>query len=179
MRHGVAGYRLNRSTGQRTALRRQLMTELFRHGRIQTTRTKAQAIRGSSEKLVTLARNRGQVARLLELARAGDRLALLARLTKAQTENLLRLAEVAGEAELANEEREARSRVLEQAAGAIAVHARRQAAAQLNGHAVVSRLFDEIAPRYEERKGGYTRITRLGQRQGDAAPIVLLELIED
>ena len=179
MRHGVAGYKLNRSKDQRTALRRQLMTELFRHGRIQTTHTKAKAIRGQSEKLVTLARNRGQVDRLLELARAADRLALLSRLTKTQAEKLLKLAAAAGEAELENDERETRNKRLEQEARAIAVHARRLAAARLNGHAVVNRLFDEIAPRYEERKGGYTRITRLGQRQGDAAPIVLLELIED
>lgn len=179
MRHGVAGYRLNRTKDQRTALRRQLMTELFRHGRIQTTRTKAQAIRGQSEKLVTLARNRGQVDRLLELARGADRLALLSRLTKTQAEKLLRLASAAGDAELSNEEREARNKALEQEARAIAVHARRMAAARLNGHEVVNRLFDEIAPRYEDRKGGYTRITRLGQRQGDAASIVLLELIEE
>ncbi len=179
MRHGVAGYKLNRSTGQRTALRRQLMTELFRHGRIQTTHTKALAIRGQSEKLVTLARNRGQVEKLLELARGGDRLALLSRLTKTQAEKLLSLAQAAGEAELANDERDARNKRLEHEARSIAVHARRLAANYINGHTVVNRLFDEIAPRYEERKGGYTRITRLGQRQGDAATIVLLELIED
>jgi large subunit ribosomal protein L17 len=179
MRHAVAGYKLNRSTGQRTALRRQLMTELFRHGRIQTTRTKAMAIRAQSEKLVTLARNRGQVERLLELARADDRLGLLSRLTKAQTEQLLRLAQASNNSELSSTEREQRQNELEQAARAIAVHARRKAAAVLNGHAIVNRLFDEIAPRYEGRPGGYTRIVRLGQRQGDAAPIVLLELIEE
>jgi large subunit ribosomal protein L17 len=179
MRHGVGGYKLNRSTGQRTALRRQLMTELFRHGRIQTTHTKAQAIRGQSEKLVTLARNRGQVDKLLELARAGDRLALLSRLTKTQAEQLLRLAKAGGGAEASDAERQQSDKALEQAARAIAVHARRLAAAQLNGHAIVNRLFDEIAPRFEGRPGGYTRITRLGQRQGDAAPIVLLELIEE
>src|SRR5512143_3501498 len=106
MRHGVAGYRLNRSTGQRTALRRQLMTELFRHGRIQTTQTKAQAIRGQSEKLVTLARNRGQVEKLLELARAGDRLGLLSRLTKVQTDQLLRLAQAGHGAEASDAERQ-------------------------------------------------------------------------
>ena len=179
MRHGVAGFQLNRSTGQRTALRRQLMTELFRHGRIQTTRTKAQAIRGQSEKLVTLARNRGQVDKLLELARAGDRLALLSRLTKTQAEKLYALAQAANGSDLSGEEREAKNKALEAEARAIAVHARRLAAARLNGHDIVNRLFDEIAPRYESRKGGYTRIVRLGQRQGDAATIVLLELIED
>lgn len=175
MRHGVAGYRLSRSTDARKALRRGLMTELFRHGRIQTTRTKAQAIRAESEKLLTLARNRGQVEKLLELARAGDRGGLLSRLTKTQAEGLLRLADAAQN----GEDREKSAKELERTAQAIGVHARRLVAAQLNGSAVVARLFEEIAPRYEGRKGGYTRIVRLGNRQGDAAPIVLLELIEE
>jgi ribosomal protein L17 len=50
MRHKVAGHRLGRSTGQRTALRRNLMTEFFRHERIRTTRAKADAIRGETER---------------------------------------------------------------------------------------------------------------------------------
>lgn len=59
-----------------------------------------------------------------------------------------------------------------------AVHARRLAAARLNDPAVVKKLFDEIAPRYQERPGGYTRMYKLGFRQGDAAEMVLLELVE-
>lgn len=59
------------------------------------------------------------------------------------------------------------------------LHARRLAAAQLNSPAVVQKLFDEIAPKYEERAGGYTRILKLGRRQGDGAPMVLLELVEE
>jgi large subunit ribosomal protein L17 len=65
------------------------------------------------------------------------------------------------------------------AGDAKAVHARRLAASRLNDPAMVKKLFDEIAPRYEERPGGYTRIYKLGFRQGDAAEMVLLELIED
>ncbi|MGA2112458.1 MAG: 50S ribosomal protein L17 [Anaerolineales bacterium] len=58
------------------------------------------------------------------------------------------------------------------------VHARRIAAARLGQAASVRRLFDEIAPRFEKRKGGYTRILRLGRRLGDAAEMVLLEFVE-
>jgi large subunit ribosomal protein L17 len=125
MRHKVAGYRLGRSTGQRTALRRSLVTEFFRHERIRTTRTKADAIRGAAERLITSAK-RGNTA---------------------------------GEAK--------------------AVHARRRVAARLNDPEVVKKLFDEIAPRYASRPGGYTRIVRLGPRPGDAAEMVLLELVEE
>ena len=58
------------------------------------------------------------------------------------------------------------------------VHARRLAASRLNDAKIVKKLFDDIAPRYAERKGGYTRLTKLGQRDGDRADVVLLELVE-
>lgn len=58
------------------------------------------------------------------------------------------------------------------------VSARRQAAARLNDPAVVQKLFDEIAPRYASRPGGYTRLLKLGLRKGDAAELVVLELVD-
>ena len=122
MRHKVSGRRLGRSTGHRKALRRNLMTELFRHERIQTTRAKAASIRGSSEKLITLAKR----------ADEGDQ-----------------------------------------------VHARRLASKRLADPLVVQKLFDDIAPRYLDRPGGYTRILKLGPRKSDGAEMVLLELVEE
>jgi large subunit ribosomal protein L17 len=105
-----------------------MVTELFRHRRICTTKAKAQAVRGQAEKLITLAK-RG-----------------------------IRNGELDPSREL---------------------HARRLAAARLNDPKVVQKLFDEIAPEYLERPGGYTRILKLGYRKGDAAPTVILELVED
>lgn len=125
MRHRVAGRKLGRSTGERKALRRNLIKQLFEHERIRTTRAKAQFVRGEAERLITLAK------------RGND----------------------AGEAQM--------------------VHARRQASARLSDVETVKRLFDEIAPRYEDRSGGYTRMVKLGLRQGDAAEMVILELVED
>jgi len=58
------------------------------------------------------------------------------------------------------------------------VHARRLAAARLGRPDIVMKLFDDIAPRYSERKGGYTRVIKLGLRQGDAAKVALIELVE-
>ncbi len=59
------------------------------------------------------------------------------------------------------------------------VNARRLVASKLNNAATVKRLFDNIAPRFEERNGGYTRVTKLGPRKGDEAEMVLLELVEN
>jgi large subunit ribosomal protein L17 len=126
MRHRVAGRRLNRSKGHRTALRRNLVQDLLRHERIQTTKAKAAVARSSTEKIITLAK-RGNAAS--DPARA--------------------------------------------------VHARRLAAARLNDPEIVKKLFDDIAPRYAERQGGYTRIIKLGPRKGDAAEMVLIELVEE
>lgn len=126
MRHRVAGRHLSRSSSHRAALRRNLMTELFRYGRIKTTRAKALAVRSEAEHLVTIAK-RGQVKR---------------------------------DAQLAD------------------VHERRLVAAVLFDPQVVKKLFDDIAPRYAERPGGYTRLLKLGPRLGDGAEMVVLELVE-
>ena len=127
MRHKVAGRKLGRSTGQRNALRRVLIKQLFEHERIETTRAKAEAIRGQAEKLITLAKrgisaedaSKGIAARRLAIARLGD------------------------------------------------------------DKDIVKKLFDEIAPRFENRPGGYTRMLKLGPRQGDAAEMVILEFVEE
>jgi len=58
------------------------------------------------------------------------------------------------------------------------LHARRQAASFVRGRTIVKKLFDEIAPRFVSRPGGYTRITKLGIRVGDNAPLSLIELVE-
>ena len=57
------------------------------------------------------------------------------------------------------------------------LHARRQAFALLRNHEIVKKLFDEIAPKLKDREGGYTRIYKMGWRQGDGAPLSLVELV--
>lgn len=130
MRHKVSGKTLNRDSSHRKALRMNLATELLEHGRIRTTRVKADYVRGFAERLITLAKR-----------------------------GLAKAKESGNEAD--------------------AVHARRIVASRLNNNRVlVKKLFDEIAPKYMERPGGYTRIYRLGVRKGDNAEMALLELVE-
>ena len=174
MRHRIAGRKLGRTSGQRKALYRNLITDLFRHERLETTHVKARAIRAQAEKLITLSR-RGQVDRILELVQANDE-AGLARLIQARrAKRLIALAHSdSGRPDAPDD-----SSALEAAVRGMAVHARRQAAAKLNGREIVQKLFDELGPRYLDRPGGYTRILKLGQRKGDAAPMALIELVTD
>ena len=58
------------------------------------------------------------------------------------------------------------------------LHSRRLVTRKINDTQAVTRLFDEIAPRYAERPGGYTRVLQLGHRPGDAADMAIIELVD-
>ncbi len=123
MRHRIAGRILSRDAGHRKALFRNLVRELYLHGRIITTEAKARAIRADAEKLITKAKN--------GLSDANAR-----------------------------------------------VHASRQLVAYLNDKTITKKVFDEIAPRFASRNGGYTRMIKIGKRHGDAAEMAIIELVE-
>jgi len=165
MRHRKKGRRLNRSGGHRRALYRNLMTELFRHERIKTTEAKARAVRPLAERLVTKAR-KARPERLVDLAKQRDVERLSAWFNAKRAGQLIELAEQGDEERLAT--------MAEQ----LALHARRQVLATLSDKEVAHKLVEQIAPRFEERPGGYTRMFKLGMRKGDAASMALLELVE-
>jgi large subunit ribosomal protein L17 len=58
------------------------------------------------------------------------------------------------------------------------LHARRQAIAQMPDLAMVKKLFEVLAPRYQDRKGGYTRVLKAGFRHGDSAPVAVIEFVD-
>ncbi|MBI3956654.1 MAG: 50S ribosomal protein L17 [Candidatus Kerfeldbacteria bacterium] len=117
MRHRKTGKILSRSKAARSALVRDLATNLVLHEKIRTTEAKAKVVRPYIERLVTVAK-----------------------------------------------------------AGTIA--ARRRAAQSLRTPAATKKIIETIAPRYRTRAGGYTRIVRIGQRQGDGATLVLIAFVE-
>ncbi|MEU8265977.1 50S ribosomal protein L17 [Sphaerisporangium sp. NPDC049002] len=112
------GARLGGSPAHERLILANLATQLFQHGRIRTTETKAKRLRPVAERLITKAKK-------------GD------------------------------------------------IHNRRQVLAVVKDKGVVHHLFTEIAPTFAERPGGYTRITKLGPRKGDNAPMALIELVAE
>ena len=115
MKHKIGFNALSRKSSQRKALKRNMVTSLFRYERIETTKAKALEVRKMAEKMITRAK---------------------------------------------------------------VVHNRRVVSAELYDEAIVAKLFKEIAPLFQDRKGGYTRILKTGNRLGDAAEMVILELVE-
>jgi large subunit ribosomal protein L17 len=142
-----------------------LITELFRHERIETTEAKARAVRPLAERLVTKAR-KARAERVVELAKQRNSQKLAAWFSVRRADQLIALADKGEEAALGR------------MAADLALHARRQLLAELTDHDVAHKLVEEIAPRFEDRPGGYTRMFKLGERQGDAARMALLELVE-
>lgn len=108
--------KLGRPTDHRKAMLRNQVTSLLKHGRIETTVSKAKETQRMAEKMITLAKR-------------GD------------------------------------------------LHARRQVLAYIYDEDVVTKLFEEIAPNYSERNGGYTRVLKLGPRRGDGSEMAILELV--
>ena len=117
MKHRRGFNPLQRMVAHRKALHRNMVTSLFRHERIKTTKSKALEVRRTAEKLITRAK-------------------------------------------------------------IDSVHNRRVASSRLYDEGILAKLFTNIAPRMKERNGGYTRILKLSDRLGDAAQMVILELVD-
>ncbi|MBI1337152.1 MAG: 50S ribosomal protein L17 [Phycisphaera sp.] len=151
MRHRVSGYKLARTSEHRKSDRRNLAIAVFTHGQITTTIPKAKAVKPFVEKLITAARKGDLASRRKVLKALGDPI-----LVDRDLKDFDR-KELAADGYKVNRYHE-----LE------------------DGPRVVKKLFDEIAPKFADRAGGYTRIVRLGKhRIGDGSDLCVLQLVGD
>ena len=178
----MAGYRkLSRTSAQRKALIRNQVTNLLYHGKIVTTEAKAKEIRKEVEKLIALA---------VKEKDNFEEVTIKAKVAKKDAEGKRVKEVVDGKKVTVYEEVEKTIKKDNPSR----LHARRQmlkvlypvtevptaaAGKKKNTKEVdlVDKLFTEIAPKYADRNGGYTRIIKIGQRKGDAAMEVILELV--
>ncbi len=128
MRHGKAWKKLERSPSHRRALLRNLATSLIQHERIETTITKAKALRRVADRLITLGKKGTLPARRQAIA--------------------------------------------------YLMPVNREVSFDTKKRTVVHKLFEDLAPRYNERSGGYTRVIRTRKREGDKAQLAMIEFVE-
>ena len=178
----MAKYRkLGRTSDQRKALLRSQVTSLLYHGKIVTTEAKAKEIRKIAESLVAMAvREKDNFETVKVTAKVARKDANGKRVKEVvDGKKVTVYDEVEKEIKKDSASRlHARRQMLKVLYGVTEVPA--QAAGKKNGTKsvdLVAKLFDEVAPKYVSRNCGYTRIVKIGQRKGDAAMEVLLELV--
>ena len=176
----MAGYRkLGRTSNQRKAMIRSQVTALLYHGHIKTTETRAKG--KVAEGLIALAvKEKDNFETVKVTAKVARKDANGKRVKEVvDGKKVTVYDEVEKEIKKDSASRlHARRQMLKVLYGVTEVPA--QAAGKKNGTKsvdLVAKLFDEVAPKYVSRNGGYTRIVKIGQRKGDAAMEVLLELV--
>jgi len=149
MRHLVDRRKLGLPSDQRNALLTNLQRQFIRHGYVRTTFGRAKELQRLAEKLITLSREDS-----LEARRRARRVLVGHSSSSKKPEKLL-----AGKSQTEKNE--------------ILV-----SKSLINGEDLVKYLFDEIGPRFKNRNGGYTRLTKTGMRRGDGAQTAVLELVD-
>ena len=169
--------KLGKTTDQRMAMLKNLTTDLLVYGRIETTEARAKEVRSLAENLIALAIKEKDNFEMVEqkvvkakLDSKGNK-----ELEKVTSKNGKEYLRVVKEEKTEKRQKDMPSRL----------NARRKMMKSINkvkdsngkNIDLIAKLFDEIATKYEGRVGGYTRILKIGQRRGDAAEVVRLELI--
>jgi len=150
MTHKIDHRKLGLPSDQRMALLTNLQRQFIRHGYTRTTLGRAKELQRLVEKLITLTKLEDGLE-----ARRRARKVLVGH-SSSSPKPLKRLAgKTDGE----------KTQIL-------------QSMSLINGEDLVKHLFDEVGPRFKDRKGGYTRLTKIGPRRGDGAPEAVLELVD-
>lgn len=170
--------KLGRPTDQRMAILKGLVSSLIANGKIETTETRAKEVKRIADKLIALAvsevDNFSSKQQKVTKARLDSGGRKITKTVTAKSGNKFEVVEREEKTDLKTVDSPSR------------LHARRQIIKWLyrrkdaNGNYVnlTDKLFDEIAPKYKERVGGYTRMYKIGPRRGDAANMVILELVD-
>ena len=178
----MAGYRkLGRTTSQRKALLRNQVTNLLYYGKIKTTETKAKEIRKIAEKLITLAvKEKDNFTEVTVTAKVAKKDADGKRVKEnVNGKRVTVFDEVEKTIKKDNPSRlNARRKILSVLYPVTEVPADgRKKRANTKSVDMAKKMFEEIAPKYTDRNGGYTRIIKLGARRGDGAEEVIIELV--
>ena len=178
----MAGYRkLGRTSSQRKSLLRNQVTQLLYNGRITTTTTRAKEIRREAEKLITLAikekdnyETKQVTVKVPKKTADGHRVKMEVEGKKVQVfDEITKTIKVDNPSRLA-----ARRQMLKVFFPVTEVPANGvKVRSESKKVDMVAKMFDEIAPKYETRKGGYTRIIKVGNRKGDGAEVAIIELV--
>lgn len=178
----MSGYRkLGRTTSQRKALLRNQVTNLLYHGKIKTTETKAKEVRKMTEKLITLAvKERDNFTEVTVKAKVAKKDSEGKRIKEnVNGKRVTVFDEIEKTIKKDNPSRlNARRKILSVLYPVTEVPADgRKKRANTKSVDMAKKMFEEIAPKYADRNGGYTRIIKIGQRRGDGAEEVIIELV--
>lgn len=169
MRHRMAGYKLGRTMAHRKATLRNMAAGLFEHGQITTTVPRAKALQPFVEKIITMAKRDDLHSRRLVISKMGG---------NRNAFTWLHLPQDAPETA-----RQGRERAIERASEYFNLpdedSVKRNRYGELKkAPKLVKHIFEEVAPRYADRPGGYTRIVKLGEhRKGDGGDLCVLQLV--
>lgn len=178
----MSGYRkLGRTSSQRKALLRNQVTNLLYHGRITTTDTKAKEIRKIAERLITMAVREKDNYETVTVTQKVPKKTADGKRVKSVVDGkkVTEYEEITKTIRKDKPSRlNARRQMLRVLYPVVEVPADGQKVRTMSKKVdMPAKLFDEIAPKYENRKGGYTRIVKVGPRKGDGAEIVIIELV--
>lgn len=176
------GYRkLGRTSSQRKALLRNQVTNLIYHGKIRTTESKAKEVRKIAEKIIALAvKEKDNFVETTVTQKVPKKTSDGSRVkTVVDGKKVTEFEEIKKNIKKDNPSRLHARRLILQVLYPVKEVPKQNAGRKSNTKQIdlVEKLFDEIAPKYTDRNGGYTRIVKIGQRKGDAAEEVIIELV--
>ncbi len=167
MRHRIAHRKLNRTSAHRRALLRNMAQSLFEHGQVRTTVPKAKDLRPFAERLITLAKK----------AKAGS-ITARRQIHKLMSDRSLVPSEHQEAYDMMNDHK--RAQTLRASSGRRHRTGEAKGKLAFTGESVTHRLINTVAPKYQDRDGGYTRVIRLADRRiGDHAQLAILQLVGD